>query len=151
MDSSLTALSPVDGRYRAATEGLAVLLSESGLVRERIRVEALWLLQQAESLRGHAALPFSAAVTRRIEQLADDPGETSASMVKAIEKRINHDVKAVEYFVRDEIRFCGAESAPLPVSPAASVFPHVRLLSSRSFRWRFRAPEPGSGTCRSPC
>ena len=45
MDSSLTALSPVDGRYRAATEGLAQLLSESGLVRERIRVEALWTLQ----------------------------------------------------------------------------------------------------------
>ena len=58
MDASLTALSPVDGRYRAATEGLAALLSEAGLVRERIRVEALWLLQQADSLRGHASLPF---------------------------------------------------------------------------------------------
>src|SRR5690606_13892478 len=113
MDSSLTALSPVDGRYRAATEDLAALLSESGLVRERIRVEALWLQQQAESLAGHASLPFAPAVLRRIAELAEDPGTTAASMVKTIEKRINHDVKAVEYFVRDEIRSAGATPAQL--------------------------------------
>jgi adenylosuccinate lyase len=113
MDHSLTALSPVDGRYRAATEGLAALLSEAGLVRERIRVEALWLLQQGESLRGHAALPFAPSVQKRIGELADDPGATAPSVVKAIEKRINHDVKAVEYFVRDEIRGAGATPAQL--------------------------------------
>jgi adenylosuccinate lyase len=113
MDSSLTALSPVDGRYRAATEELAGVLSEAGLVNERIRVEALWLQQQAASLAGHAALPFAPAVSRRIEELAADPGSTAASMVKTIEKRINHDVKAVEYFVRDEIRTAGATPAQL--------------------------------------
>jgi adenylosuccinate lyase len=113
MDHSLTALSPVDGRYRAATEGLARLMSEAGLVRERIRVEALWLLQLNDSLAGNAALPFAPVVRRRIEELASDPGETSASMVKSIEKRINHDVKAVEYFVRDEIRRAGATPAQL--------------------------------------
>ncbi len=113
MESSLTALSPVDGRYRAATEELAGLLSEAGLVRERIRVEALWLQQQAESLHGSAALPFAPAVSRRIAELADDPGTTAASTVKGIEKRINHDVKAVEYFVRDEIRAAGATPAQL--------------------------------------
>src|SRR5690606_18434829 len=113
MDSSLTALSPVDGRYRAATEDLAALLSESGLVRERIRVEALWLQQQAQSLAGHASLPFAPAVLQRIAELAEDPGTTAASMVKTIEKRINHDVKAVEYFVRDEIRIAGATPAQL--------------------------------------
>jgi adenylosuccinate lyase len=112
-DPSLSALSPVDGRYRAATEGLAQLMSEAGLVRERIRVEALWLLQLAESLPAHAALPFAAAVSRRIDELAADPGATSATMVKSIEKRINHDVKAVEYFVRDEIRMAGATPAQL--------------------------------------
>ncbi len=57
MDSSLTALSPVDGRYRAATEALARLLSESGLIKERIRVEALWVLQLGETL---SALPAAA-------------------------------------------------------------------------------------------
>src|SRR5690606_33621440 len=101
------------GRYRAATEELAAILSEAGLVRERIRVEALWLQQQAESLHGHAALPFAPAVARRIDELASDPGVTAASMVKTIEKRINHDVKAVEYFVRDEIRGAGATPAQL--------------------------------------
>jgi adenylosuccinate lyase len=113
MDFSLSALSPVDGRYRAATEGLAQLLSESGLVRERIRVEALWMLQLGEVLRGHPVADFAPAMRRRLEQLAADPGEASAAAVKAIEKRINHDVKAVEYFVRDEIKAAGATPAQL--------------------------------------
>jgi adenylosuccinate lyase len=113
MDFSLSALSPVDGRYRAATEGLALLLSESGLVRERIRVEALWMLQLGEVLRGHPVADFAPAMRRRLEQLAADPGEASAAAVKAIEKRINHDVKAVEYFVRDEIKAAGATPAQL--------------------------------------
>src|SRR5690606_11986677 len=84
-----------------------------GLVRERIRVEALWLQQQAQSLAGHASLPFAPAVVQSIAELAEDPGTTAASMVKTIEKRINHDVKAVEYFVRDEIRIAGATPAQL--------------------------------------
>ncbi|MEO6185561.1 MAG: lyase family protein, partial [Steroidobacteraceae bacterium] len=113
MDFSLTALSPVDGRYRAATAGLAALLSESGLVRERIRVEALWTLQLGEVLRGEPAAAFAPTMRKRLEQLAADPGETSPVTVKDIEKRINHDVKAVEYFVRDEIRASGATPAQL--------------------------------------
>ncbi len=113
MDFSLTALSPVDGRYRAATEGLAALLSESGLVRERIRVEALWTLQLGAVLRGQAVADFAPAMRKRLEQLAVDPGETSPVTVKNIEKRINHDVKAVEYFVRDEIKASGATPAQL--------------------------------------
>jgi len=113
MEFSLTALSPVDGRYRAATEGLAALLSESGLVRERIRVEALWALQLGEVLHGQPVAEFAPAMRKRLEQLAVDPGETSPVTVKAIEKRINHDVKAVEYFVRDEIKASGATPAQL--------------------------------------
>jgi adenylosuccinate lyase len=113
MDSSLTALSPVDGRYRAATEGLAQLLSESGLVRERIRVEALWLLQLGESLPGLAATRYLPALRTRMQALADDPGADAPITVKAIEKRINHDVKAVEYFVRDALAEAGATPAQL--------------------------------------
>src|SRR5690606_6150614 len=111
MDSSLTALSPVDVRYRAATEDLAALLSESGLVRERIRVAALWLQQQAKSLASHASLPFAPAVVPRIAELAEDPGTTAASMVKTIEKRINHDVHAVDDVLRVALRFAGASPA----------------------------------------
>ena len=113
MDSSLTALSPVDGRYRAATEGLAQLLSEGGLVRERIRVEALWLQQLAESLPDLPAATFSKGVKARLVELVADPGADSPRKVKAIEKRINHDVKAVEYFVRDSISEAGASAAQL--------------------------------------
>jgi adenylosuccinate lyase len=113
MDFSLTALSPVDGRYRAATEGLAQLLSESGLVRERIRVEAMWTLHLGEVLRDLPVADFAPAMRKRLEQLALDPGETSPVTVKNIEKRINHDVKAVEYFVRDEIKASGATPAQL--------------------------------------
>jgi adenylosuccinate lyase len=113
MDPSLTALSPVDGRYRAATADLAQLLSESGLVRERIRVEALWMLQLGELLAPQATLPFAATVLKRLAQLAEDPGQTSPVTVKHIEQRINHDVKAVEYFVRDELRASGATHGQL--------------------------------------
>jgi adenylosuccinate lyase len=113
MDFTLTALSPVDGRYRAATEALALLLSESGLVQERIRVEALWMLHLGNALGDHPAASFTPAVRQRLEQLAADPGSASAATVKTIEKRINHDVKAVEYYVRDEIKAAGATDAQL--------------------------------------
>ena len=113
MDASLSALSPVDGRYRAATEGLAQLLSEAGLTRERVRVEALWLQELAVTLPTPAAREISPAVKRRLDSLAADPGETCAISVKNIERRINHDVKAVEYFVRDELKAAGATPAQL--------------------------------------
>ena len=113
MDPSLTALSPVDGRYRATVEPLARLMSESGLIRERIRVEALWVMQLAESLPQLPAMPLGAPLLQRLRSLADDPGDTCAVTVKTIEKRINHDVKAVEYFVRDELRVSGASAAQL--------------------------------------
>jgi adenylosuccinate lyase len=113
MDPRLLALSPVDGRYRSAVEPLARLLSESGLIRERVRVEALWVLQLAESLPRLPAMPLPDAVGARLRALAADPGEACASAVKAIEGRINHDVKAVEYFVRDELQLSGASPAQL--------------------------------------
>jgi adenylosuccinate lyase len=113
MDFSLLALSPVDGRYRAATEGLAGLLSESGLVKERVRVEAIWVLLLAECLGTAAAKGLGTRVQQRLTALVADPGDNCPAAVKAIEKRINHDVKAVEYFVRDEMRAAGATDAQL--------------------------------------
>ena len=72
MDSSLTALSPVDGRYRAATAGLAQLLSEGALVCERIRVEALWLLQLGESLPDLPAANWSRGIKTRLAELSEE-------------------------------------------------------------------------------
>ena len=107
------ALSPVDGRYRAATAPLRALLSEAGLIRERIRIEARWLLHLAASVPQLAGSALSPVVRSRAEHLALDPGPDAAEAVKAIEARINHDVKAVEYYVRQQLSAAGASEASL--------------------------------------
>ncbi len=109
----LLAISPVDGRYAAAAEPLRALFAESGLINERIRIEALWLLELARSvpqLAGAALPPETAA---RATALARDPGPGAAATVKEIEARIKHDVKAVEYFLRQELSAAGASPATL--------------------------------------
>jgi adenylosuccinate lyase len=110
---SLDALSPVDGRYRAATEPLRGLLSEAGLIRERIRVEALWLMHLAGSVPELAGAELPDAVRARAAELAHEPPADAAEAVKAIESKINHDVKAVEYYVRQQLSAVGASEATL--------------------------------------
>ena len=111
--SSLLALSPVDGRYAAAAEPLRALFSEAGLIRERIRVEAAWLLELTRALPQLPGSALPAAVAARAAALADDPGAAAAAAVKDIESRIRHDVKAVEYYVRQELAAAGAGPATL--------------------------------------
>jgi adenylosuccinate lyase len=111
--AALSALSPVDGRYRKAADGLRPVLSESGLIRERIRIEAAWLLGLAESVPQLLQQPLPDAVRQVAAGLALDPGDEAPAAVKAIESRINHDVKAVEYFVRDKLTRSGATPAVL--------------------------------------
>jgi adenylosuccinate lyase len=111
--AALSALSPVDGRYRKAADGLRPVLSESGLIRERIRIEAAWLLGLAESVPQLLQQPLPDAVRQVAAGLALDPGDEAPAAVKAIEARINHDVKAVEYFVRDKLTRSGATPAVL--------------------------------------
>jgi adenylosuccinate lyase len=111
--SSLFAISPVDGRYAAAAEPLRALFSESGLIRERIRVEALWLLELARALPRLAGAALAPAAATRAAGLARDPGAGAAVAVKEIEARIRHDVKAVEYYLRQELAAVGASPATL--------------------------------------
>jgi adenylosuccinate lyase len=114
MDSAaLSALSPVDGRYRKNADGLRAVLSESGLIRERIRIEAAWLLSLAEAVPELLKEPLPDAVRKIAAGLALDPGEDAPAAVKAIEARINHDVKAVEYYVREKLTTSGASPAVL--------------------------------------
>jgi adenylosuccinate lyase len=109
MDSAaLSALSPVDGRYRKGADALRGVLSESGLIRERIRIEAAWLLSLTESVPQILPAPLAPGVKARAAELAREPAEAAAAAVKGIEARINHDVKAVEYYVRDELTAHGA-------------------------------------------
>src|SRR5215831_16083023 len=110
---ALEALSPVDGRYRTTTAPLRGLLSEAGLIRERIRIEAKWLLHLAAAVPQLAGATLGAAVSERAEQLAEAPDEAAPATVKSIEARINHDVKAVEYYVREQLGAAGASPATL--------------------------------------
>ena len=112
-DHALTAISPIDGRYAATAAPLREYFSEAGLIRERIRVEALWLLQLAGSLPALTRGPLPGGVRARAAELATDPGAGAAAAVKTIERRINHDVKAVEYHVRDALAAAGASPALL--------------------------------------
>jgi adenylosuccinate lyase len=114
MDSAaLSALSPVDGRYRKGADSLRPVLSESGLIRERVRIEAAWLLALAESVPQLLGKPLPDAVRQLAESLALEPGDDAPAAVKTIESRINHDVKAVEYFVREKLQSAGASAAVL--------------------------------------
>ncbi|MFM1885958.1 MAG: Adenylosuccinate lyase [Pseudomonadota bacterium] len=134
-DPALHALSPLDGRYRLAAAPLAQLFSEAALIRERIRVEALWLRHLADHVPEVCPLPLPAAVLAAIVQLAEEPGEDAAPRVKEIERRINHDVKAVEYLVRERLAAAGADAATLErvhfgcTSEDINNLSHGRLLS----------------------
>jgi adenylosuccinate lyase len=110
---ALEALSPVDGRYHAATAALRALLSEAALIRERIRIEAHWLLHLSAAVPQLPGAQLAAAVRERARQLAQAPEAPAAAAVKAIELRINHDVKAVEYYVRGQLTAAGAGAATL--------------------------------------
>jgi adenylosuccinate lyase len=112
LNAMLLALSPLDGRYAATAAPLRAFFSEAALIRERIRIEALWFSMLTAPERGmHTGI--APAVRARALELARDPGEHAAAQVKAIEQRINHDVKAVEYFVRTALGAAGADAAAL--------------------------------------
>jgi adenylosuccinate lyase len=111
--SALDALSPVDGRYAAASAPLRPLLTEAALIRERVRIEAQWLLQLAAAVPQLPGAALSPAVRARAQQLAAAPDAGATAAVKAIEARINHDVKAVEYYVREQLAAAGAGAATL--------------------------------------
>ena len=127
--SAVDALSPVDGRYRAATEPLRGLLSEAGLIRERIRVEAQWVLHLSASVPELAGASLSSEVAARARQMAHEPDAAAASAVKAIEARTNHDVKAVEYYVREQLSAAGATEAVLELVHFACTSEDINNLS----------------------
>jgi adenylosuccinate lyase len=111
--AALAALSPVDGRYRAATEPLRDLLSEAGLIRERVRIEAAWLLHLSAAVPKLAGAALAPPVSARAREMVREPDGDCAQAVKRIEARINHDVKAVEYYVRQQLAAAGAGEASL--------------------------------------
>ena len=101
--SSLMAISPVDGRYASKVERLRPLVSEFGLIRHRVEVEIGWL----EALAAHPGISevprFSNDAAERLRGILRGFGSSEAARVKEIEATTNHDVKAVEYFLKEEI------------------------------------------------
>lgn len=101
--SALTAVSPVDGRYGSKTLELRSIFSEFGLTKYRVTVEVRWL-QQLSACSDIPEVPaFSESANALLNQIVTDFDETDAARVKAIEATTNHDVKAVEYFLKEKV------------------------------------------------
>ena len=101
--SGLTAVSPVDGRYGSKTAILRDIFSEFGLIKFRVQVEVRWLQKLAQT-DGIAEVPaFSDAANAHLDAIVTDFCEADAQRVKDIEATTNHDVKAVEYFLKEKV------------------------------------------------
>ena len=120
--SSLTAVSPVDGRYAGKTQALRPIFSEYGLIRFRVMVEVRWLQRLAAHPEITEVPAFSAEANAILNTLAEDFSITHAERVKEIERTTNHDVKAVEYLLKEQ-------AAKLPELANVSEFIHFACTS----------------------
>lgn len=109
----IDALSPLDGRYSTQVAPLRAIFSEAGLMRARVRVECGWLLALARTGACGTLAQLAPGARSWVEAMARDPGSADIAAIKQIEKRTNHDVKAVEYWMREQLRERGATPAQL--------------------------------------
>ncbi len=123
--SPLTALSPLDGRYAAALAPLRPLLSEFGLMHRRVQVEVEWLIALSEAGFAEFA-PLPEAARAALRALVQHFDEADARAIKDIEKTTNHDVKAVEYWIKARVR---ASADGLPGLAPALEFIHFACTS----------------------
>ena len=120
--NALTAISPVDGRYGSRTDELRHIFSEFGLIKYRVTVEVRWL-QQMAGIAGIAEVPkLSAEANQLLNDIVDNFSLADAERVKDIERTTNHDVKAVEYLLKEKV-------AALPELAAISEFIHFACTS----------------------
>jgi adenylosuccinate lyase len=109
----IDALSPLDGRYAGKLAPVRDIFSEAGLMRERVRVECAWILALAAGPAAAQLAHLPGPARELLEALARDPRATDVEAIKRIEARTNHDVKAVEYWLRGELQSRGAGAADL--------------------------------------
>ena len=102
-DSALLAVSPIDGRYRGRTRALERFFSEFALIRYRVKVEVEWYLSLAANPAIDAVAPLAPDLAKRLRAIYEDFTLADANRVKALERAVNHDVKAVEYFVKERM------------------------------------------------
>ena len=120
--SSLTAVSPVDGRYAGKTSALRPIFSEFGLIRCRVQVEVRWLQRLAAHPDIPEVAPFSAEANALLDKLAENFQLEHAERVKEFERTTNHDVKAVEYLLKEQAK-------QLPELAAVNEFIHFACTS----------------------
>src|SRR3977135_4223571 len=101
--SPLNALSPLDGRYHKQLEPLRACFSEAALFRYRIAVEIRWLLAPAAAAAIGEIKPFSKATRSELERIVETFSEEDAAQVKAVEAETKHDVKAIEYWLKNRL------------------------------------------------
>src|SRR6202051_5390598 len=110
---SIDALSPLDGRYAGKLAAVRHVFSEAGLMRERVRVECAWFLALADGPAASALAKLPRAARDLLAALAKDPAAADVAAIKQIEARTNHDVKAVEIWLRTELKALGPAAAEL--------------------------------------
>ncbi|MCW1489601.1 adenylosuccinate lyase [Acinetobacter baumannii] len=101
--NALTALSPLDGRYASKCDALRPFLSEFGLIHARVTVEVRWLQALSNRPEIVEVAPFSAETNAALDAIVNNFSEEDANRIKEIERTTNHDVKAVEYFLKEKI------------------------------------------------
>ncbi|WP_160153648.1 adenylosuccinate lyase [Microbulbifer sp. ALW1] len=102
--SALTAVSPIDGRYESKTAPLRDIFSEYGLIRARVEVEVRWLQQLARHEKIAEVQPFTGNSNQILDQIVAEFSLEDAERIKEIERTTNHDVKAVEYFLKEKVK-----------------------------------------------
>ncbi|MCY9843380.1 adenylosuccinate lyase [Vibrio caribbeanicus] len=120
--SALTAVSPVDGRYGSKTATLREIFSEYGLLKYRTIVEIRWLQKLAATAEITEVPAFSGQANDFLNDLAENFSESDANRIKEIERTTNHDVKAVEYFLKEKV-------AEVPELHAVNEFIHFACTS----------------------
>ena len=104
MSFAITSISPIDGRYSRQTESLKPVFSEFGLIKNRVKVEILWLIALSNDKEIKELPKFSKQALKYLNNLFLDFSEKDAKAVKEIESKTNHDVKAVEYWLRNQLK-----------------------------------------------
>jgi adenylosuccinate lyase len=120
--SAISAVSPLDGRYQDKVAALRSHFSEYGLIRNRVRVELAWLLALSDATAIAEVAPFSAPTRQEMQEVLAGFSEADAEQIKAIEARTNHDVKAMEYWLKQRL-------ASNPEVQRASEFIHFACTS----------------------
>jgi adenylosuccinate lyase len=120
--SMLTAISPIDGRYASKVDALRPIASEFGLMRARVEVELAWIKSLASHPQIDEVAPLSEQAIAQIDAIVADFAEADGERIKEIERTTNHDVKAIEYFIKEKF-------APSPELNAISEFVHFACTS----------------------